>query len=488
MERPHPRTTRAIIDGRLVDAVSGRTMAVVSPIDGKAFADIPLCEAEDLERAVKSARRAFEDRRWLSQPPKSRKRILGRWADLVEREADELAALESRDMGMPIGMARNLELANAVDCLRWYAETCDKLYDEMMRVDDATTALIQRMPLGVVAAILPWNAPAMIGSWKLAPALAAGNSVIVKPSEQASLVVLRMVELALEAGLPDGVLQVLPGDGAGIGAGMAQHMDIDAITFTGSGPVGRRILAAAAASNLKRVSLELGGKSANIVMSDAPDLAMAADVQVGFMFDNQGQVCEAPSRLLVHRPIMDDFLEEVRRRASELRIGDPLDPQTQMGPVISAEHRRSILSHLSRAEADGALLLLDGRKAGVPESGYYLGASVALVEDPGCPLAQEEVFGPVLTAMAFDTVDDAIRIANGTRFGLGANLWSSSIDTVMYATGRLVAGNINVNGGAGPLVELPFGGFRESGFGRDRSLHAIDTYCDLKNIIIRTAR
>lgn len=488
MQRPEPRTTEAIIDGRLVAAASGRRMAVVAPAEGRPFAEIPLCGAADLDRAVDAARRAFEDRRWSGQSPKARKQILARWADLVAQEADHLAALEARDIGMPIGMARNLEIANAIDCLHWYAETCDKLYEQMMRLDAATTALIHRVPLGVVGAVLPWNAPAMIGAWKLGPALAAGNCVIVKPSEHGSLVMLRMAELALVAGLPDGVLQALPGEGAELGDAMARHMGIDAITFTGSGRVGRQIMAAAAASNLKRVSLELGGKSANIVLDDAPDLDMAADVQVGFMFDNQGQVCEAPSRLLVHRPIMDSFVEAVRRRAAALKIGDPLDPQTRLGPVISAGHRAGILDHMARADSEGARFVLDGRTARVPDAGFYLGASVAVVDDPGCALAQQEVFGPVLAVIGFDTVDEAISIANGTRFGLGANLWSGSLDTVMHVTDRLVAGNINVNGGAGPVVELPFGGFRESGFGRDRSLHAIGNYSDLKNVIIRSGR
>ncbi|MCB1338343.1 MAG: aldehyde dehydrogenase family protein [Maritimibacter sp.] len=488
MDLAPPRTTKAIIDGALCAAASGETNEVRSPIDGLVFAELPRCGAEDLDRAVRGARTAFEDRRWQGMTPKARKKIMSAWAELVEAEFDELCALQSRDMGMPITMARNLEMANALDALRWYAEVCDKLYEEMVTLEDNVTALIQRTPLGVVGAILPWNAPAMIGAWKVGPALAAGNCVVLKPAEEASMVWLRLGELALQAGVPAGVLQVVPGRGSVIGSGLSRHMDVDALTFTGSGPVGRQIMAAAADSNLKRVSLELGGKSANIVMADAPDLTMAADVQVGFMFSNQGQVCEAPSRLLVQREIAEDFLAEVAARAAALRIGNPLDERTDMGPIVSAAQREAVVAHIDLAEADGGELILDGRAMPVPAEGYYLGASVIRVDDPHVHIAQEEVFGPVLTAIAFDTVDEAISIANATRYGLGAGLWSDSMDTIMYATRRLVAGNINVNGGSGPAVELPFGGFKESGFGRDRSLHAVDKFSDTKNIILRSKR
>jgi len=347
--------------------------------------------------------------------------------------------------------------------------------------------MISRTPLGVVGAILPWNAPAMIGAWKLGPALVAGNSVVLKPAEDASLVCLRIVELALEAGMPEGVLQVVTGDHKA-GAALAAHHDIDCITFTGSGEVGRQIMTAAANSNLKRVSLELGGKSANIVFADAPDLAMAADISVGFMFGNQGQVCEAPTRLLVQRAIRDSFTEEIVKRTRALTIGNPLDLRTDLGPIVNAAQRTQILARMERAEKEGVRFALDGRGAEVPEAGFYLAPSVAVDVDPKSSLAQEEIFGPVLSVLSFDSVDEAIALANGTRYGLGASIWSNNLDNVFYIAKRLVAGNINVNGGTGPVVELPFGGFKESGFGRDRSLHAIDKYSDLKNVIIRTAR
>jgi acyl-CoA reductase-like NAD-dependent aldehyde dehydrogenase len=482
-----PPVTKAIIDGRLADAASGKTFSVVSPVDGRTIAELPDCDGVDVDRAVAGARAAFTTRRWCGLPPKARKRIVMAWAGLVEAEALGLAVLQSRDMGMPIRLARNLDIGFSIDSLRWYGEAADKTYDEMANPEANLTALIKRVPLGVIGVILPWNAPAMIAAWKLGPALIAGNSVVLKPAEDASLVCLRLAELALQAGMPDGVLQVVTGAGAP-GAALASHMDVDCITFTGSGEVGRKIMVAAAQSNLKRVSLELGGKSANIVMADAPDLAMAADVSVGFMFGNQGQVCEAPSRLLVQRKIRERFVDEVVSRADALKIGDPLDLGNDLGPVVNGAQRDMIGMHIDAAERDGVEFVLDGRNKVLPADGFYMAPTIAIGAKPTSALAQEEIFGPVLTVLEFDDIDEAIAIANGTRYGLGASIWSNNLDAVFYASERLVAGNINVNGGTGPVVELPFGGFKESGFGRDRSLHAIDKYCDLKTMNIRTSR
>ena len=482
-----PPTIQAIIDGELTGAASGKTFAAVSPIDGATIAELPECDVVDVNRAVAGARNAFESRRWAGLSPKQRKRVVLAWADLVAAETLQLAVLESRDMGMPIRMAEDLDIGFAVDSLRWYGEAADKIYDELANIESNVSALITRTPLGVIGCILPWNAPAMIASWKLGAALISGNSVVLKPAEDASLVCLRMAELALKAGIPEGVLQVVTGDGRA-GAALSAHMDVDCITFTGSGEVGRKIMIAAANSNLKRVSLELGGKSANIVMADAPDLGIAADVSVNFMFGAQGQVCEAPTRLLVQHSVRDRFLDLVIKRADALRVGNPLDLANDLGPVVNGIQREMILGRIAKAENEGVKFVLDGRKKALPNTGFYMAPSIAVGADPRGSLAQEEIFGPVLTVLEFDDLDEAIRIANGTRYGLGASIWSNNLDNVFYAAKRLVAGNINVNGGTGPVVELPFGGFKESGFGRDRSLHAIDKYCDLKNVIIRTSR
>jgi 4-(gamma-glutamylamino)butanal dehydrogenase len=482
--KPVP-TTQVLIGGKLVAAVTGATFEARSSIDNALLAELPACGAEDVDRAVAAARAAVAKRSWSGMRPKDRKVILRRWSDLVAKEAFSLAVLETRDMGMPIGMAQNLDLAFAVDTLSWYAETADKLYDELVTLEDNVTAMISRMPLGVVGAILPWNAPAMIGAWKIAPALVAGNSVIVKPSEEASLVMMRIIELALEAGLPEGVLQIVTGGGV-VGRALAGHQDVDCITFTGSTATGRRVMEAAASSNLKRVSLELGGKSANLVFADAPNLAMAADVSVGFMFSNQGQVCEAPSRLLVQRGALDEFTELVLARARKLKIGTPLDLANDLGPIVNRSQYDRIGASIGRAASEGTTFAIDGRNATGPAGGCYMGPSIAVDVDPRSDLAQQEIFGPVLCVMGFDTEEEALSLANGTNYGLGASVWSGSIDTVLRVTQRLVAGNINVNGGAGPVVELPFGGFKQSGFGRDRSLHAIEKYSDLKNVILRS--
>ncbi len=479
-----PPISDIISDGAVVPSIEGKRFVVKSAIDESILAEIPDCSALDVDRAVANARRAYEEGRWTKLHPRERKRILRRWADLVAAEAFDLAVLSARDMGATVPHIRNLELENAVDCLYWYSETTDKVYDELIQTEPGVTAQIVRMPLGVVGAILPWNAPAMIGAWKIAPALVAGNSVVVKPSEDGSLAVMRMVELAFEAGIPKGVLEIVTGGGAA-GAALSAHPDVDCLTFTGSTSTGRRIMAAAANSNLKRVALELGGKSANLVFADAPNLEMAADVSVGFMFSNNGQVCEAPTRLLVQRSIYESFAEKILSRAAGMKVGNPLTLGTDIGPVVNRRQYEGVLSGIEKGLSDGAELLLDGRSPSGAPAGNYLGPSVARVANSSGYLAQNEVFGPILSILTFDTEEEAIAIANDSKYGLGASVWSNNVETIGRVTHKLVAGNINVNGGTGPVVELPFGGFKESGFGRDRSFHAIDKYSDLKNIITR---
>ena len=477
---------RMLIDGESRDASDGRTRPVTSPIHGDVFSLIPEGTPSDIDEAVHAARRAFESRKWLGLAPKERKRTLLRWADLMEAHKLELAVLETRDMGMPVQLALHVDLAGAVEAIRWYGEAIDKIYDEVAPTPDSESVTITRIPLGVVGAIVPWNFPAMIAAWKLGPAIAAGNSVVLKPSEEASLVIIRMAELSREAGLPAGVLNVVTGEGAGAGAALAAHNDVDCITFTGSGETGRKLLEASARSNLKRVSLECGGKTANIIMADAPDLTQAAQAAARAMFANQGQICNAPARLLVERPILEQVVEIVVNRARALRIGDPLDLATDLGPIVNQNQRQKILSAIDQACAEGTRFVLDGRGTAVPSSGFYVGPSVAVDVRPSSALAQEEVFGPVLAVIAFDTLDQAIAIANGTRYGLGAAFWSSDVKSVRRAAQRLLAGTVVINGIGGTAIELPFGGFKQSGFGRDRSLHAIDKYTDFKTVINRS--
>jgi acyl-CoA reductase-like NAD-dependent aldehyde dehydrogenase len=388
-------------------------------------------------------------------------------------------------MGMPVGMAIELDAGEAANTIRWYGEALDKLSDELLPLSERETGFVARVALGVVGAILPWNFPLMIAAWKIGPALAAGNSVVVKPAEDATLAVSRLGELAAEAGVPDGVLNIVPGRGDAAGRALALHRDVDCLTFTGSSTVGAKLLEYAGQSNLKRVSLECGGKTANIVMADAPDLEEAAQTAARAIFRNQGQICNAPSRLLLQRPIHDAVLKRVVEIAAGLTVGNPLRLGVDMGPLASAERRMNVAAFLGRAERDGTRLALDGRKAPLPDERHYLGASVAAEVDPASELAQVEVFGPVLAVMPFERLEQAVEIANGTRYGLGAAIWTRDLETAMWASDRLHAGSVFVNACGGVSVEMPFGGFKESGFGRDRSLHALDKYTDLKAVLLR---
>ena len=482
--RPVP-PAQAWIGGRAVEAVEGRRLALTSPIDETSTGSIPACDRNDVDRAVAAARGAFADRRWAGLGRRERKRVLLRFADLVTDSQRELGVLQCRDMGMPVGMAIEADAGEAAATLRWYAEALDKLTDEMLPLTARDSGYVVRVPLGVVGAILPWNFPLMIAAWKLGPALAAGNSVVIKPAAAASLAICRLGALAAEAGLPDGVLNIVTGGGERVGQPLALHRDVDCITFTGSGSVGRKLLEYAGQSNLKRVSLECGGKTANIVLEDAPNLEEAAQTAARAIFRNQGQICNAPSRLLVQRTIYQTFVGRVAEIARSLKIGSPLDLTVDMGPIVNEGQRQLVRDALAAAESSGIKLLVDGRRASCPRKGYYLGPSIASAVDPQSPLAQEEVFGPVLAVIPFQTLDEAIRIANGTRYALGAAIWTRDINKAQHAATHLVAGSIYVNACGGVMVEMPFGGFRESGFGRDRSLHALEKYTDLKAVLVR---
>lgn len=475
----------AWIGGRACEAVAGERLPCVSPIDGQAITTIAACDVADVDMAVAAARDAFTKRVWAGVGRRDRKRTLLAFADLIAKHRVELGVLQARDMGMPVGMAIQVDVGEAAHTVRWYAEAVDKMSGEMLPLSDQETGYVARVPLGVVGVIVPWNFPLMIAAWKIGPALAAGNSVVIKPAEEASLAICRLGELAAEAGLPDGVLNIVPGRGETAGRRLALHCDVDAIAFTGSGAVGAKLLEYAGQSNLKRVSLECGGKTANIVMADAPDLESAAQTAARAIFRNQGQICNAPSRLLLQRPIHDAVLQRVVEIAATLRVGNPLDLKNDMGPLVNADRRKGITAALDRAERAGARFALDGRTAPVPDRKHYLAPSVVAELDPDSELAQDEVFGPVLAVMPFDELDDAIRIANGTRYALGAAIWTRDLETAMEASDRLVAGSVYVNACGGISIEMPFGGFKESGYGRDRSLHAFDKYTDLKAVLVR---
>jgi gamma-glutamyl-gamma-aminobutyraldehyde dehydrogenase/4-guanidinobutyraldehyde dehydrogenase/NAD-dependent aldehyde dehydrogenase len=477
-----PVRTDLFIDGIFVPAASGRRFDSVSPRDGRVIAEVAEADAADVDDAVAAARRAFEDGRWADRHPRDRRGVLLRLADLVERDADILATLESVDMGKPISHARAVDLRVVQQTIRFFAEAVDKRYDEVAPTGPDVHATITREPLGVVAAVVPWNFPLMLAVWKIAPALAVGNSVVVKPAEQSPLTMLYFAQLAAEAGLPDGVLNVLPGFGPSAGAALGRHMDVDALTFTGSGPVGRMFLRYAADSNIKEVSLELGGKSPQLVLADAPDTdAVARAVAVGVFF-NQGEVCSAGSRLVVHRSRKEEVLAKVREEAARLVIGDPLAETTFVGALVERDHLDRVLSHISAAHEDGATLVVGGEQVLADTGGYYVEPTIFDDVAPHSRLAQNEVFGPVLAVQVFDDLNEGIALANGTQYGLGASVWTRDLSSAHRAARRLRAGTVWVNCYDESDVTVPFGGFGQSGFGgHDKGLTAMDKYCHTKS-------
>lgn len=477
---------RAVINGQLVAARSGETLPVHAPRDGSIVGRIPDCGVTDVDAAVAGAKRAFEAGAWSRMAPRARKALLLRLADLLAERAELFATLETIDTGKPIADTRAVDVPLALGTLRYYAEAIDKLYGEVAPSGEDRLSWAVHEPLGVIGAIVPWNFPLHMAMWKIAPALAMGNSVVVKPSELSSLTALRFGELALEAGLPAGVLNIVTGRGQVAGDALARHRDVDMITFTGSGPTGRALMRASADSNLKRISLELGGKSPHIVLADCPDLERAAVQAAWGIFYNQGQVCTAGSRLLVAREIRDAFVDKLVDIARTIVPGDPYDPATKLGAIISERQLAGVADHVARARAEGGELLLGGDRVEPVESGWYHQPTIFAI-DRKATLAREEVFGPVLAVIGFDTPEEALDIANDTPFGLASGVWTASMEQANRFARGLRAGLVWVNGWDACDITMPFGGFKQSGFGRDRSLHALYKYADLKAVSVSFA-
>ncbi|MFW2543922.1 aldehyde dehydrogenase [Primorskyibacter sp. 2E107] len=482
--RPVPPCSH-LIGGRPVPASDGGTMPVVSPIDGQILTTLARGTAADMTKAIASARAAFDDRRWCGQPPAARKMVLMKWADLIEANAAELAVLGVRDNGTEIAMAFKAEPGSAAATIRYYAEALDKIYGEIAPTQSDVLGLIHKEPVGVVGAIIPWNFPLMIGAWKLGPALAMGNSVVLKPAETASLALMRMAELALEAGLPPGVLNAVTGEGAIVGAAMGLSMDVDVLAFTGSGGTGRRLLEYAAQSNMKRVYLELGGKSPNIVFADAPDLDEAAKVAAAGIFRNAGQVCVAGSRLLVEASIHDDFVAAVVRATEAMPVGDPLKRDTQIGAVHSERQLAANLGFVETAQAEGGQVVTGGGRILQETGGYYMSPTIVTGVTPQATLAQKEVFGPLLGVTPFESETDAVRIANATVYGLAGAVWTSNLGRAHRMVRAVRTGVMHVNTYGGADGTVPLGGVGQSGNGSDKSLHAIDKYINLKTAWIK---
>jgi len=477
---------QAFVAGQYQGAASGETFECVSPIDGRVLAQVASCDQADADQAVANARAVFDSGVWSRQAPAKRKKVMQRFANLLDQHCEELALLETLDMGKPIGDSTTVDIPGAANSIRWSAEAIDKVYDEVAPTAHDELGLITREPIGVVAAIVPWNFPLLMASWKLGPALATGNSVILKPSEKSPLTAIRIAALALEAGIPAGVLNVLPGYGHTVGKALALHMDVDTIVFTGSTRVAKQLMIYAGESNMKRVWLEAGGKSPNVVFADAPDLDAAAEAAASAIAFNQGEVCTAGSRLLVEASIKDAFVEKV---AAALKAswapGHPLDPNTAVGALVDTTQIETVLRYIEAGREDGAKLVMGGNRVMEETGGLFVEPTIFADVKNSMRIAREEIFGPVLSVISFNDFDEAMSIANDTIYGLAAAVWTADLSKAHRAARALRAGSVWVNQYDGGDMTAPFGGFKQSGNGRDKSLHAFDKYTELKSTWIK---
>lgn len=486
-----PKTirTQALIDGAFVDAENGAVFDNLNPATGKVLTTVAACSASDVDKAVKSARAAFNSGVWSRMEPRERKRILLRFAALVEANAAELALTDSIDAGKPIADCENLDLPDVVNNIRWYAEAIDKVYGKLSPTGEGNLGMIVREPIGVVGLVLPWNFPAGTLSWKISPALAAGNSIVLKPAELAPLSALRIAELALEAGIPAGVFNVVPGLGHVTGKALGLHNDVDVISFTGSTEVGRHFLRYAADSNLKKVVLECGGKSPQIVMADAADRIDAiAENLANAAFWNMGQNCTCGSRILVHESLKDALVEKLVAATKTWTIGNPQDPASKLGPLIEASALDRVLKAIDQAGKDGGKVVAGGKQVLAETGGWFVEPTVVDNVAADSALARDEVFGPVVAVMPFKDEEEAVAIANASDYGLAATVFSNDINVAIRMARRVQAGTVAVNGYSEGDITTPFGGYKTSGFGGyDKGIEALDQYTNIKTIWVQLA-
>jgi gamma-glutamyl-gamma-aminobutyraldehyde dehydrogenase len=473
---------RAFINGEYTLAISGQMLDVINPATDETLTEIARCQEEDVDLAVTCARQAFQTGEWSNSAPSHRKAVLSLFADLIDEHREELALLETLDTGKPINHSVSTDIPGAAGSLRWYAEAIDKVYGEVAPTEKDVHAYISHQPIGVVAAVVPWNFPLWLACWKLGPALAAGNSVILKPSEKSSLTAIFLGKLANQAGLPRGVFQVITGYGHEAGDALAKHHDVDCIAFTGSTRIAGQLMVRSGETNLKRVFAEAGGKNANIVFEDCDDLDRAAAETAGGCFYNQGEVCVAATRLLVHESIKDQFVEKVIEASKAFTPKDPMDTTCSMGALIDQGHKAKVLEYIHLGQTEGATLRCGGDVDG---KGAFVEPTILDNVDNKMRVAQEEIFGPVLCVIPFKDEQEAIAIANDSKYGLGAALWSSNINRVHRVAKQLQAGSVWVNNYNEGDMTVPFGGFKMSGNGRDKSLHAIEKFTETKTTWIR---
>ncbi|MCL4205239.1 MAG: aldehyde dehydrogenase [Pirellulaceae bacterium] len=475
--------TLAFIDGAFVEAQSAKTFTTENPATGKPLAQIAECDVPDVDRAVQAARKAFESGVWSRQTPADRKRVLLKFADLLEANLGELALLDTLEAGKPIGDCATMDLPDTIHCIRWHAEAIDKLYHHVSPTGPENLGLILREPVGVVGCVVPWNFPAQMAAWKIGPALATGNSIVLKPAELTSLSAIRMAELAAEAGLPAGVFNVVPGFGETAGQAIGRHPDVDLVAFTGSTEVGRYFLKYSAESNLKRILLECGGKSPQVVFADAPDLDAVAGHAVSAAFWNMGENCSCGSRLIVHKSVKDELVAKVAAVAKTWKTGDPLDPGNRLGAMIEKPHLEKVLAYIDAGRAEGARLVLGGNRILEETGGYFVEPTIFDDVSNRMKIAREEIFGPVLSVIPFSTEDEAVALANDTNYGLAASLYTRDLGTAHRVARAIRAGTVSVNCFSEGDITTPFGGFKESGFGgRDKSIWAHEQYTELKTI------
>jgi gamma-glutamyl-gamma-aminobutyraldehyde dehydrogenase len=460
--------TDVFVAGRFRESVSGERFVTENPATGQPLAQVAAGAAPDIDLAVRSARETFDDGRWSGRSPAERKSVLLDFADLIEAHLEELALLDSLEAGKPITDCREVDLPEAVNTIRWYAEAADKVFGSVAPTGRDAVGLVLREPVGVVGAVLPWNFPIMLAAWKAAPALAAGNSVVIKPAE-----------------LPDGVLNVVPGLGETAGQALGRHPDVDVVTFTGSTEVGRLFLRYSAESNLKRVVLECGGKSPQVVMADAGDLDLVAADVLTAGYANMGENCTCGSRLVVHRSVHDELVSRLVAGTAQWPVGDPQDPQTRIGPMIEQAHLDKVLGYIETGRAEGAAVTTGGQRAMVDSGGYFVEPTIFDDVQNTMTIARDEIFGPVISTIPFDTEDEAIALANDTSYGLAASVWTKDIDQALRVARTIKAGTVSVNCYSEGDISTPFGGYKESGFGgRDKGLEALDQYTEQKTIWI----